>query len=750
MENNYVVVNIDRVTDKLINEINQYFLKYPNRKVALNLKNTKYISLYDLTKLEGLNNSNNVFIRIIGGYDDERVKNYPAPVYEKMHKYDNIYSISETKQILRALEKIDSGINPIWSDEQKLLYFVGYLKNKIIYHPFHETVESKDIRSLRGLISRKTVCAGYALILKEICDRNGIDCQYVEGVCNEKDRGKHLSHAWNIVNIQGTNFPIDVTWNAGKSNRGRALSMMDLANVNEFVKKHFPGTHEKIQDYTSELKSIDGAYLTQLNLIINRDMTYDLRTYYGRHADGSKFKITQLQEFVRENQYVYRYVYTKQLPNEKYGIPVIFYSSTNVAEIMSIAQNQSKLKKQLKESIENNNVVLVNKIKAQMQKNEGIDTVIGYVVDLLFSKENLMAAMKRNDFYIGEINTKEIENSNVGKAESLTINPVFGKKINLQQKRFQRSDGTSFVIETYGVINLGNRNVLYRYRMYENIMENGIPVIKMNTIFTDRNILIDNRQVMIDDFLSRSIIDRESREAGGYLGYYTENNVRTYNESIRQYFSNYIYKKTMLNQKNIRDYYKELTFDDMKRLAYMYKSVEKNGQEVIVNRFTGRELKDNLMILHVKFALIWLNSAGIKWSRDEEVFGYKDAYESELSKKIFMIISKFINDSINISGNIDTIEIFRRVMLGNGTYFHAKDVVLTMFGNIKNLEVINEIYRMRSPSSLKEKVPMIPLVNDATLMSMVLKRNKELLEEQKSLLEVVKEDSRVTVKPIGR
>ena len=50
-----------------------------------------------------------------------------------------------------------------------------------MYEPKSERMSDSSVRSLRGLISKNTVCAGYALILKEFMDRSNIKCEYVEG-----------------------------------------------------------------------------------------------------------------------------------------------------------------------------------------------------------------------------------------------------------------------------------------------------------------------------------------------------------------------------------------------------------------------------------------------------------------------------------------------------------------------------------------------------------------------------------------
>ena len=120
-------------------------------------------------------------------------------LYEKNNKYiirNNmkdfkkfqklIENRNEAIKIVEAMEKIEAGLDRNWLTIQKVLYIYNYLRENIMYDPKHEQKLSSEIRSLRGLITKNTVCAGYAMIFKELMDRNGIYCEYARG-CTRKD-----------------------------------------------------------------------------------------------------------------------------------------------------------------------------------------------------------------------------------------------------------------------------------------------------------------------------------------------------------------------------------------------------------------------------------------------------------------------------------------------------------------------------------------------------------------------------------
>lgn len=60
--------------------------------------------------------------------------------------------------------------------------------------------------SYGALVNRTSVCSGYALAYQHLMEDAGIPCEYVTGMTT---RG---SHAWNIVQIGGEWYHVDVTW----------------------------------------------------------------------------------------------------------------------------------------------------------------------------------------------------------------------------------------------------------------------------------------------------------------------------------------------------------------------------------------------------------------------------------------------------------------------------------------------------------------------------------------------------------
>ena len=82
--------------------------------------------------------------------------------------------------------------------------------------------------SYGALVNRTSVCSGYALAYQHLMEDAGIPCEYVTGMTT---RG---SHAWNIVQIGGEWYHVDVTWDdptpdrEGKGLRKRAWTRLRI------------------------------------------------------------------------------------------------------------------------------------------------------------------------------------------------------------------------------------------------------------------------------------------------------------------------------------------------------------------------------------------------------------------------------------------------------------------------------------------------------------------------------------------
>ncbi len=694
---NYYVVNLSKDSYSY----NQIADLLKTNNVMIRFDNTKVLNEDILRRLDRLPNAGRLKIRIVGGYDDYKISKYPG---KTAYREDNIYTPRELIKIVKELQKIEKGMNPNWDDFQKVMYFVNYLRERMIYHPFHEIAPSKDIRSLLGLCSGKTVCAGYSLILKELCDRNGIECQYVTGSVTEEDYNNGITtHAWNIVKINGVYVPLDLTWNAGKRRRAQLDSIDDLFNVNEFIKHHIPGRFEQIQDYRRELRSIEGKFVRTTNAVVNRDMQYESnRSFVSERKDGSKFSIVSTGSFIQEGKMVYRYIYRKINPDGTRGIPVILYSTVNVTGFVSSKQVVEKIQWQIREARKAGDMNRARELENSITPEDLRLIEDGdYLVDnVLFSKKNIEEAYRRGDCFLGGLD-KEYDSKGNKSLNGVSVDVDFGKSIGLRQKTCKRSDGTYFIIEDYGKLKFSNAKTINRYRIYETLKIDNQSVVYKNTVFSDEDLINDNRQQLYDDFLARDRLDRKVKEAGGYLGYYSDKGIRTYDPVFNKYFRDDLCRGLRLDSSKFKEFYENITIDEIKRIVNTYKKEKINGRDVYINRVSNREVTDSYLLPRIQFAYIWVNAAGLKHTPGEIEYGLEYA-TNEQAKELFDDISKKIRISMNRNGNVDPIMILMDVK-NEAKFEKGPMTVVRMFDSEESARLINSIYRLQNPSALPEK-----------------------------------------------
>lgn len=76
----------------------------------------------------------------------------------------------------------------------------------IITHCTYDSTTSNN--SYSALVDGKTACYGYSRLFLEIMERIGIPCKIVIA----EDAGNGLGHAWNVVQLDGEWYHIDLTW----------------------------------------------------------------------------------------------------------------------------------------------------------------------------------------------------------------------------------------------------------------------------------------------------------------------------------------------------------------------------------------------------------------------------------------------------------------------------------------------------------------------------------------------------------
>ena len=207
------------LTEEDINKINSF-----KNRTTLILDNTKGLTSSLIAQI----NSDRVVFSIKGGLDYETKEKYKTKNYMDR----TLVSVSGLKNIIKYFEYSEKFIDPNWNELEKAMFLYNSLVVDMEYAENYDNVLPRGIteRSLNGILYGKLVCAGFALVYKEMLDRVGIKNYYQ----NQRD-----VHAFNVIEIDGKKYGVDVTWdNCDKKNTEGKCGFTRFGHDPEFYEKH--------------------------------------------------------------------------------------------------------------------------------------------------------------------------------------------------------------------------------------------------------------------------------------------------------------------------------------------------------------------------------------------------------------------------------------------------------------------------------------------------------------------------------
>lgn len=130
-----------------------------------------------------------------------------------LSSYDrDIYNVA--KRVLGQV--LDNGM----SDLEKETAIYSWVVNNVDYDWTHQDVMRETPREsftpYGGLVNHAAVCLGYAATFQLLCDLAGVECITVVGAAffSQED------HGWNMVQLDGKWYCVDVTWDANHREQG--------------------------------------------------------------------------------------------------------------------------------------------------------------------------------------------------------------------------------------------------------------------------------------------------------------------------------------------------------------------------------------------------------------------------------------------------------------------------------------------------------------------------------------------------
>lgn len=188
----------------------------------------------------------------------------------------------------KITDEIIAGIDDSMNDFDKALYVHDYLALNYSYderiHSDDESIRNQAVGSMYDFFQQKTgVCQAYANTYRYIM-------KYKLGINTENVRSSSMCHAWNVVNIDGNWYHVDVTWDDPEPDR------IGCVNHNYFLLS---------DEAMSQSNHYDWYYERTSNDISCNDSTYD--DYWWKDISAQIFRINGSWCSVDENgQFVSR------------------------------------------------------------------------------------------------------------------------------------------------------------------------------------------------------------------------------------------------------------------------------------------------------------------------------------------------------------------------------------------------------------------------------------------------------------
>lgn len=196
-----------------------------------------------------------------------------------------------------------------------------YKHDSLKLNNWNERFQKIAFRKL--LRDRKTICTGYAYLIKELANLANIECEIIHGFARTSTINiENLdvpNHSWNAVKLNGNWYLCDPTWASGIPNPTSNLfkfqfnSGFFLADPRLFAVNHFP-----VDEKWFLLDAENPSYATFLDAPIIYDKAY---THFSNHIAPKK-----LHNIVRKNEII---IFKLQLLNPVNKEDISFIVDTN-------------------------------------------------------------------------------------------------------------------------------------------------------------------------------------------------------------------------------------------------------------------------------------------------------------------------------------------------------------------------------------------------------------------------------------
>lgn len=148
---------------------------------------------------------NPYYYYVKGSFSGTKFKNNQIKTIKPNYTETDINSVKKTwAQIDKAVEEILLYVKPGMTEYEKVMAVHDYMAYNYVYDI------DDDEQNMLIVIDKRGVCAAYSYAFIHVMNLLGIDSYFITS--------EDMVHAWNIVNIDGEWYHIDVTWDNVSNN----------------------------------------------------------------------------------------------------------------------------------------------------------------------------------------------------------------------------------------------------------------------------------------------------------------------------------------------------------------------------------------------------------------------------------------------------------------------------------------------------------------------------------------------------
>lgn len=250
---------------------------------------------------------------------DKMADRYEGHPLDNVHKLamDLTQSLKTEEEKFRALFKwVCNNIQYDYDLQQRDKQAKRKIKSDAERTAWTKSFSVYVLRELRE--RRKTVCTGYAYLVRELAAQVGIDCRIIDGYCRNANGNSGASgnpnHSWNAVRLHGKWYLCDATWSSGfVDDKFKFVQRYDgtyfLPDPSIFIRNHYPlDTAWTLLNHTQSLTQFFSGPLIyksafQYNVKPIAPATFELETKKGetitfQFQRGNEIAISKASFFI--------------------------------------------------------------------------------------------------------------------------------------------------------------------------------------------------------------------------------------------------------------------------------------------------------------------------------------------------------------------------------------------------------------------------------------------------------------------